>query len=173
MIDRLKEFIEDRLIRRLLKKISEDVFTKKIDFKYLKNKYSKNKKGIDELLIYSIIEIASERTPLTQKERFNSVKNLHFENLKLVFETKSWTSIIEIQALNAEKQFLETKLQRMSAEELMEINKYSFEAMQYRMELASKGALTAEQYDFIKNQSDELSELEKKMMKIKIENNKN
>lgn len=173
MIERIKEFIEDRLIRRLLKKVSEDVFTKKIDFKYLEEKYCNKKKGIDKILVYCILEIASERTPLTPEERFNSVKHLYFENLKLVFETKSLTSILEIQALNSEKQFLETKLERMSAEELMEIDKYSFEAMHYRMELASKGALTQEQYDFVKNQSDKLSELEKKMMKIKIERNTN
>lgn len=173
MIERIKEFFEDRLIRRLLKKVSEDIFTKKIDFKYLEEKYCNKKKGIDKILIYCILEIASERTPLTPEERFNSVKHLYFENLNLIYETKSLISILEIQALNSEKQFLETKLERMTAEELIEIDKYSFEAMQYRMEIASKGALTPGQYDFVKNQSDKLSDLEKKMMKIKIENNTN
>ena len=173
MINRIKEFLEDRMIRNLLKKVSEDVFTKNINFEYLENKYCKNKKGIDKLLIFCILEIASERTPLTQEQRFNSVKNLYFDNLKLIFESKAMASIIEIQGMDAEKQFLETKLERMSAEELMEIDKYSFEVMQYRMEIASKGALTPEKYEFIKIQSEKISSLEKKKMKLNIEKNIN
>lgn len=173
MIERIKEFLEDRMIRSLLKKASEDIFTKQINFEYLENKYCKNKKGIDKLLIYCILEIASERTPLTQEQRFNSVKNLYLDNIKLIFESKSMSSIIEIQGMNAEKQFLETKLERISAEELMEIDKYSFTAMQYSMEIASKGALTPEKYDFIKMQSEKISTIEKKITKINIEKNKN
>lgn len=173
MINRIKEFLEDKMIRGLLKKVSEDVFTKHINFEYLENKYCKNKKGIDKLLIFCILEIASERTPLTQEQRFNSVKNLYLDNLKLIFESKSVASIIEIQGMNAEKQFLETKLERMAAEELMEIDKYSFEVMQYRMEIASKGALTPEKFAFIKEQSEKISTIEKKILKINIENNKN
>ena len=173
MIERIKEFLEDRMIRSLLKKASEDIFTKQINFEYLENKYCKNKKGIDKLLIFCILEIASERTPLTQEQRFNSVKNLYLDNLKLIFESKSVASIIEIQGMNAEKQFLETKLERMAAEELMEIDKYSFEVMQYRMEIASKGALTPEKFAFIKEQSEKISTIEKKILKINIENNKN
>lgn len=173
MIERFKEFLEDRMIRSLLKKAAEDIFTKQINFEYLENKYCKNKKGIDKLLIFCILEIASERTPLTQEQRFNSVKKLHLDNLKLIFETKSMSSIIEIQGMKAEKQFLETNLERMSAKELMKFDKYSFTVMQYRMELASKGALTPKKYDFIKQQSENLTMIENKIMKLNIEKNKN
>lgn len=173
MIDRIKEFLEDRMIRSLLKKASEDIFTKQINFEYLEKKYCKNKKGIDKLLIFCILEIASERIPLTHKQRFHSVKNLYLDNLKLIFESKSMSSIIEIQGMNAEKQFLETKLERNSAEELMEIDKYSFTVMQYRMEIASKGALTPEKFDFIKEQSEKILTIEKKILKTNLENNKN
>ena len=85
MIERIKDFLEDRMIRSLLKKSSEDIFTKQINFEYLENKYCKNKKGIDKLLIFCILEIASERTPLTQEQRFNSVKIFYLDNLKLIY----------------------------------------------------------------------------------------
>ena len=39
MINRIKEFLEDKMIRGLLKKVSEDVFTKHINFEYLENKW--------------------------------------------------------------------------------------------------------------------------------------
>jgi hypothetical protein len=38
------------------------------------------------------------------------------------------------------------------------------------MEQASKGAITQETYDFIKKQSEELSIIDKKSMKINLEN---
>lgn len=173
MIERIKEFLENRMIRSVLKKASADIFTLQIDFEYLETKYCKNKKTIDKLLIYAILEIASQRTPRSSEEKFNEVHNFYIEYLQLIIESKHLTSIIEIAAMRAKKQFLETKLERMSAEELMEFDKYSFTAMQYRMEQASKGAITQETYDFIKKQTEELSNIDNKIMKLNIEQNKN
>ena len=67
--------------------------------------------------------------------------------------------------MRAKKQFLETKLERRSAEELMEFDKYSFIAMQCRMEQTSKSATNQHKDDFIKKQSEELSFIDNKIMK--------
>lgn len=67
MIERIKEYFENRRIKKVLKKSSADIFTKEIEFEYLENKYCKNKSGIDRLLIYCILEIASDRTPYTKR----------------------------------------------------------------------------------------------------------
>ncbi|MBC7439608.1 MAG: hypothetical protein H7250_06465 [Flavobacterium sp.] len=173
MIERIKEFLENRMIRSVLKKASADIFTLRIDFEYLETKYCKNKKNIDKLLIYTILEIASQRTPMSSEEKFNKVQNFYIEYLQLIIESKQSSSIIEIAGLRAKKQFLETKVERESAEELMEYDKYSFTSIQYRMEQASKGAITQETYNLIKKQSEELSNINNKIMKLNIEKNKN
>ncbi len=173
MIERIKDFFEDRMIRSILKKSSADIFTKDIEFEYLENKYCKNKKGVDRLLIYCILEVASNREPITKEQKFNCVKHLYLENLELMLESKSIKSIVEIQGMEAEKQFLETKLERMSAKEIMEFDEYSFTSMQYKMELACKGAITPETYSFIKNQSEKITDINNKIIKITAEQNKN
>lgn len=173
MIERIKEFFEDRMIHSVLKKSSADIFTKDIEFEYLESKYCKNKKGIDRLLIYCILEVASNREPITKEQKFNSVKHLYLENLELMLESKSIKSIVEIQGMEAEKQFLETKLERMSAKETMQFDEYSFTSMQYKMELASKGAITPETYNFIKNQSEKITDINNKIIRITTVQNKN
>ena len=173
IIERIKEFLEDRMIRNVLKKSSADVFTQEIEYEYLENKYCKNKNGIDRLLIYCILEVASNREPITREQKFNSVKHLYLENLQLIFESKSIKSIVEIQGLKAHEQFLETKLERMAAKEMMEFDEYSFSSMQYKMEEASRGAITPEMYDFIKNQSKKISDINNEIIKITAKNNKN
>jgi hypothetical protein len=52
--------------------------------------------------------------------------------------------------MEAERQFLETKLERLSAKDLLSFDKYSFSSMQYQMEQKAKGAVTPEIYEFIK-----------------------
>lgn len=71
---------------------------------------------MDKLLMYCIIEVASERTPRTEEQKFNRVVELNTNNQKLIWEnwdseTDSILSVLEIQNLKAQKQFLETKIE--------------------------------------------------------------
>ena len=173
MIERIREYLEDRMIKKVLKKSAADIFIKDMEFKYLENKYCKNKSGVNSLLIYCILEIASKRTPFTKGEKFNCVKNLFLDKLELMLETETIESIVEIQQLEAKTQFLETKLERLSAKKMFKIDEYSFSSMQYKMENACKGSIPPEQYEFIKSQSKKIAKTNEKIMILEAKRNQN
>lgn len=170
MINRIKDYFENRRIRKLLKTTSEDIFTTFIEFDDLCYKYIKTTSPIDKLLMFCIFTIASDRTADIFENRYNRVLELYYRNVKVAVGSKTFKNVNELQKLKAGVAFSKTQLERIIAFEYYKMDEYLFESLQYRFELNNRGPITPDQLLLIKKASSELEELNKKVEKLEKEN---
>ncbi|NEW78074.1 MAG: hypothetical protein GZ086_01330 [Gelidibacter sp.] len=171
MLERIKEYFENRIIRKILKNATIDIFSKDIDFDFLKKKYVKNKKGVDKLLRYCILTIAADRTPNYFEDRYDKVIKLYYETLKEGILSNSINNITDTQKRIAEMALHINQLERLNAEYESLDNGYSFSSMQYKLEKSGKGPITPKQLNFITKTSKKIELTEYKIKQLERKNN--
>ena len=160
MLEKFRDYRLKLFIKRLLLKSALDIFTSNLTFEQILRKYSIKYSHKNQILIYSIIEIACYRTPASIEERILEVLKLYMENIKQSINSGT-EYVSELQKLKSEQQFLKTKSEILISCEWYKKDKYSLLGMWYQMEQANKGPLSIEQWVKIREMDSELSSLNK------------
>lgn len=167
MIKKILDYIKQKKQEKKLVKITEDIYTKYLSFDELCNKYDNTEKISELLLMYSMISVASDRSASIFEERYVSVLELHYENMKTAYELNSYTEVAEEQKIKSEIAFLNNQIGRINGKKSFEKDEYIYDSMIYKMENINKGPITPEQLELVKKTSSKLEQLTKKIEKIK------
>lgn len=160
MLEIFRNYKLKLFIKRLLIKSALDIFTTNLTFDQIHKKYSKKYSHKNPILIYSILVIACYRTPASIEERILEVLRLYMENIEqsIISGTEYVTELLK---LKSEQQFLKTKSEILISSEWYKKDKYSLLGMWYQMEQTSKGPISMEQWEKIKEIDSELKSLNK------------
>lgn len=105
MIKRILEYLQDRKIKRTLRKATSDIASAVLPFAAIETKYVKGRQDQQKLLSYSILLVSGNPRAMRPAERFNSVLREYLHSLELAIELKSLKQAILIQKECAKEQF--------------------------------------------------------------------
>jgi hypothetical protein len=97
MLTKLQTYLEERWIKKLLKRSSAELSSAELSFDEIRDKYTKRKKGSRKLLVYCILLVSGDRSISRPGERLNKVLREYLDALELAIELKSLEAVILIQ----------------------------------------------------------------------------
>jgi hypothetical protein len=97
MIEKLQTYLEERWIRKLLKRSMAENSSSQLSLDEIREEYVKGKKGQKKLLVYCILLISRVNTATRPSKRLNMVLREYLEALELAIELKSLDQVILMQ----------------------------------------------------------------------------
>jgi hypothetical protein len=102
MIEKLQTYLEERQIKKILKRSTKELSGADLTFDEIREKYTQGKKGPKKLLVYCILLVSGDRSISRPGERLNKVLREYLDALELAIELKSLEQVILIQEQRVE-----------------------------------------------------------------------
>lgn len=162
MLNEIKKYFRRNKIRKLVKNITEAIYTEEYRLESLINRFSDKNNLLSLLQCYIAIKVASELNEPISNEIINNATDEFLTASKNIANRKAFDELLKLHKDLAKICFLEKMIAILERQQIYDTDKYTYEGLIYTVERNQKGPTSSIEREKYKKLANEYKEAVRK-----------